>query len=159
MKTAEDVINDKDRDVIWIDSKRSISDGIRKMVEFDIGVILVKENNEYVGIFSERDLLLNSVVPEFNAKVARIGDYMTTPLYTRPHDTPLIKLKETLLGLFVRHIVITKNDHVIGLLSIGDILRASLLEQDERMKELNVITHWEYYDDWVKHRNKRPKKR
>jgi CBS domain-containing protein len=108
-----------------------------------------------VGIFSERDLLRNTVNPDFNPKLARVGDYMSTPLHCASHDTPLIKLYEKFLGLFIRHILIMKDDRQLGMLSIGDVMRASLLEQDKQIKELNAIASWEYYEDWGWDRKKR----
>ncbi|MDH3876059.1 MAG: CBS domain-containing protein, partial [Desulfobacteraceae bacterium] len=86
---------------------------------------------------------------------ALIGDYMTTPIHTTPHDTPILKINEMFLGLFIRHILIEKNGDHIGLLSIGDVLRASLIEQDRQIKSLNKIASWEYYENWGWHRKKR----
>jgi len=51
-------------------------------------------------------------------------------------------------GLFIRHIIVEKNGRYIGLLSIGDVLRASLMEQDLQIKELNAMASWEYYENW-----------
>ena len=73
------------------------------------------------------------------------------------HDTSLISLTEKFLGLFIRHLMIEKDGVQLGLLSIGDVLRASLLEQDRQIKELNAIASWEYYDDWGWDRKKRQK--
>jgi signal-transduction protein with cAMP-binding, CBS, and nucleotidyltransferase domain len=155
MKTAEEIIAEKAKELVWIDGQKSVYDGIRLMVENRIGVVLIKQGDQFVGIFSERDLLRNSANPDFNPKSVRIKDYMSTPLRTAPYDTPLLKLKEMFLGLFIRHIVIEKHGSIMGLLSIGDVLRASLLEQDQRMKELNTFVSWEYYEDWGWDRKKR----
>ncbi|MBW2711538.1 MAG: hypothetical protein JRC58_06540 [Deltaproteobacteria bacterium] len=59
------------------------------------------------------------------------------------------------MGLFIRHILIEKDGDYIGLLSIGDVLRATLIDQDRQIKELNKIASWEYYENWGWHRNKR----
>jgi signal-transduction protein with cAMP-binding, CBS, and nucleotidyltransferase domain len=80
---------------------------------------------------------------------------MTTPLYTAAYSTSILKIKEMFLGLFIRHILIEKNGVYIGLLSIGDVLRASLIEQDREIKSLNKIASWEYYENWGWHRKKR----
>jgi signal-transduction protein with cAMP-binding, CBS, and nucleotidyltransferase domain len=73
---------------------------------------------------------------------------MTTPVRSVAHDTPLVKLKEMFLGLFIRHLLVERGGEYIGLLSIGDILRASLLEQDRKIKDLNSMARWEYYENW-----------
>lgn len=148
MKTAEDILNEKKRDIVWVGGDQSVFDAVRSMVESGIGAILIKEGDRYVGIFSERDLLRNTAAPDFNPKAVRVADYMSSPLHCAEHDTTLLKLKEKFLGLFIRHIMVEKNGRQIGVLSIGDVLRASLLEQDKQIKELNAIASWEYYEDW-----------
>ncbi|MEJ2155139.1 MAG: CBS domain-containing protein [Desulfobacteraceae bacterium] len=157
MKTAEDILKEKKRDVVWVRPDQSVFDAARLMVENAIGAILVKEGDRYVGIFSERDLLRNTATPDFNPKTARIADYMSAPLHCADHYENLDHLKEKFLGLFIRHLMVEKDGRQIGLLSIGDVLRASLLEQDRQIKELNEIASWEYYEDWGWDRKKRKK--
>ena len=155
MKTAEDIIKEKKRETVWVRRDKSVFDAVRLMVENGIGAILIKEGDSMVGIFSERDLLRNLAAPDFNPKTARVGDYMSSPLHCVPHDMQLVKLKEKFLGLFIRHLVVEKGEQQLGMLSIGDVLRASLLEQDKQIKELNEIASWEYYEDWGWDRKKR----
>lgn len=52
------------------------------------------------------------------------------------------------LGLFIRQILVEKDGDYIGLLSIGDVLRAGLVAQDLQNKELNAIGSWEHYEYW-----------
>ena len=155
MRTAEDILNEKRRDAVWIAGDRTVMDAVKMMVDNAIGAILIKEGDRFVGIFSERDLLRNTADPDFDPKTARVSDIMSKPLHCAPHDMPLIQIKEKFLGLFIRHLVIEKEGRQIGMLSIGDVLRASLLEQDMQIKELNAVASWEYYDDWGWDRKKR----
>lgn len=148
MITAEDILNEKKREMVWIDEDKTVSEAVRVMVNNAIGAVMIKRKGRMIGIFSERDLLRNTADPDFDPKRARVGDYMSTPLHCASHDTPLIKLYEKFLGLFIRHILIEKGDRQIGLLSIGDVLRANLLAQDKQIRELNAIASWEYYENW-----------
>jgi hypothetical protein len=59
------------------------------------------------------------------------------------------------LALFVRHLVIEKEGHYIGVISIGDVLRASLLEKDRQFKKVNALASWDYYENWKWGRKKR----
>jgi signal-transduction protein with cAMP-binding, CBS, and nucleotidyltransferase domain len=59
-----------------------------------------------------------------------------------------VVLEEMFLGLFIRHILVEKDSQYVGLLSIGDVIRTSLLEKDEKIKELNSIASWQYYEEW-----------
>jgi CBS domain-containing protein len=118
------------------------------MVSNNIGAIVVEEAGKIAGIWSERDFLRNSLIPGFDPARTPVGEHMTRKLHSAPHDTSLDRLQEMYLGLFVRHLFIEKNDRFIGLLSIGDVLRATLIEKDRRIRELNEIVSWDYYEDW-----------
>lgn len=148
MITAEELLKEKNREMVCISFDRTIRDALRLMNEQNIGAILVKKEGKIVGIWTERDLLHNMNLTEFDPNTDLIGDYMTTPLYTTAHSTSVLKIKEMFLGLFIRHVIVEKDGDYIGLLSIGDVLRASLMEQDRQIKELNKIASWEYYENW-----------
>jgi len=155
MKTAEDILKDKNREMVCISPGRTIREAVHTMTDHKIGAILVKKEGKILGIWTERDLLYNINLPGFNPDKELVGDHMTTSLHTTRHNAPILKIKEMFLGLFIRHIIVEKDGEYIGLLSIGDVLRASLIDQDYRIKELNAIASWEYYENWGWDRKKR----
>ncbi|MDJ0784372.1 MAG: CBS domain-containing protein [Desulfosarcinaceae bacterium] len=155
MKTAADIIKEKNREMVCIDHDKSVADAVQQMVAQKIGAILVRKEGRLVGIYSERDLLRHMAAPGFDPAKAPIVEFMTSPLCTAAHDTSLTRLTEIFLGRFIRHIVIEEGEQPIGMLSIGDALRASLLAQDQKIKELNAIASWEYYENWGWDRKKR----
>ena len=155
MKTAKDIIEDKHRDIVSILWDQTVYQACRKMVENKIGAILVKKDDEFVGIWSERDLLRHITSEGFDPKKAKVGDYMTSPLRTASHRTRIYKLEEMFLGLFLRHLIIEKEGEYIGMLSIGDVLRAGLLEKDRQFKEISDFVSWEYYENWKAGRRKK----
>lgn len=155
MKTAEDILSEKGTEVVCVTRAHSVFEAIRMMNDRKIGAILVKEGNEVIGIWTERDFLRNSGDPLFDPKAAQVGDYMSSPLHYARHDTPLTQLEEMFLGLFLRHLPIEKSGRFIGLLSIGDVLRADLLGKDRKIKELNSLAGWQYYENWGWRRKKR----
>ena len=155
MKTAGDIVKDKQCQIVSISHDQTIQDACRDMLDNKIGAILITKNDEYVGIWSERDLLRNITEPEFDPHTARIQDYMTPSLHKVTHDTPLHKLEEMFLGLFVRHLLVEKDGVTIGLISIGDVIRANLLEKEKQFKELNAFVSWDYYENWKWGRKKK----
>lgn len=155
MQTAQDIVNDKQSEIVTIDADQTVLDACRKMNARKIGAILVNKGNDLVGVWSERDLLRNITLDGFDPETAKVSDFMNYPLYTAPHDTPIQKLEEMFLGLFVRHLVVEKDGHYIGFISIGDVLRANLLEKDRRFKEINTLVSWDYYENWKWGRKKK----
>jgi len=156
MKTAEDILQDKKRDMLTVGPGQTVREALEVMRTHRIGAILVRRAGKIVGIWTERDLARDILLPGFDIHTARVADFMTSKLFTAPHDTPIIKLLEMFLGLYVRHILITRDRETVGLLSIGDVLRASLLEKDTQIRELTAAEHWEYYENWGVHREWRP---
>jgi CBS domain-containing protein len=148
MKTAEDILLEKKSKLVFISTHQTIMEALDLMVKYKIGAVLVKKDDEIVGIWTERDFLRNSLKSDFDPHHARVGDHMSSPLHSAPHDATLTTLEEMFLGLFVRHIPVTKEGEYIGMVSIGDALRANLLEKDSRIKELNSMASWQYYENW-----------
>jgi signal-transduction protein with cAMP-binding, CBS, and nucleotidyltransferase domain len=73
---------------------------------------------------------------------------MSTGLKSATHTDTVYMLKDKFLGLRLRHLLIEKEGKYIGLLSTGDIIKASLREKDLELKDLNAIVSWEYYENW-----------
>jgi len=159
MKTAETILNNKKApDLVAVSEDTTILETVTLMVKHKIGAMLIKRGEEIVGIWTERDLLRNTLEPGFDPKTALIKDYMQTDLKCEPYNTPIIKLEETFLGLYIRHILIKKGEKYVGMLSIGDVLRASLLSKEEKIKDLNKIASWEYYENWSRSPKTKPLK-
>jgi CBS domain-containing protein len=149
MKTAQDILNQKATvSLFTVAPQETVKKAIEMMVAKKVGAILVAEEDRIIGIWTERDLLNNMTNPSFNPETDPVRDYMSSPLRKASHDTPLVVLEEMFLGLFIRHILVEKDNQYVGLLSIGDVIRTSLLEKDEKIKELNSIASWQYYEDW-----------
>lgn len=159
MKTAGDILNNKKRDMVTVRPEQTIREALERMQVNRIGAILIKRAERIVGIWTERDLARDVLRRGFDIDTALIADHMAAEICTVVDTTPILKLQEMFLGLFTRHILITRKGKPIGLLSIGDVLRASLLEKDAQIKDLNAVASWEYYENWGWDRKlKSPKK-
>lgn len=148
MKTAEAIIAEKGNEIVTVSKEQTLFEAIQLMNEKKIGAILVQEGDEMVGIWTERDYLRNSSDPDFKPQAVKVGDFMSSPLHFASHDANLTQLEEMFLGLYVRHLPVQKDDQFIGMISIGDVLRANLLEKDSKIKELNSMASWQYYENW-----------
>jgi signal-transduction protein with cAMP-binding, CBS, and nucleotidyltransferase domain len=126
----------------------TIYDALKVMLEKRIGAIVIKSQQAIVGIWTERDLMRNTVTPGFDPKIAKIGDYMVTDLLSAKHTATVYQLLDTFLGRRLRHLLIEKDGAYIGILSTGDVVKAELLEKTEELKELSSMVNWQYYDNW-----------
>ncbi len=144
MKTAEDIVNEKSRDIISVSPDLTVFEALQVMVRNNIGALLVKEGDEYVGIYSEREFVYNSSHEAFNPRTALIRDYMVKDLIHAAHDETVHGLQDMLLGECLRHVLIKKDDRVIGIVSAGDVTRADLVDHETQLKSVS----WDYYENW-----------
>ena len=146
--TAEDIIEEKSSEIISVSPETTIYDALKLMVGSKIGAVMIREEEKYVGIWTERDLMRNTISESFDAKTAKISDYMTKELLFVAHDTAVHKIKDIFLGKRVRRMLVVRNDQFIGLLTVGDVIRASLQEREKEVKKLGDLVNMEYYDEW-----------
>jgi len=146
--TAEDIIEEKGSEIISVSPETTIYDALKLMVGSKIGAIMIKEGEKYVGIWTERDLMRNTISESFDPKTAKIGDYMSKELLFVPHDTAVYKIKDIFLGKRVRRMLVLRHDQFIGLLTVGDVIRASLQQREKEVKKLGDLVNLEYYDEW-----------
>jgi len=148
MRNAEEILNMKDYEIISVSPETTISEALQLMIKNQVGAMLIKDKDEIVGIWTERDLMRNTVTAGFDPKTAKIGDYMTTGLLSAPHDNSCYELLDKFLGMRLRHLLIMKEEKYIGLVSIGDVIKSCLQAKDEELRKLNKFVSWEYYENW-----------
>jgi signal-transduction protein with cAMP-binding, CBS, and nucleotidyltransferase domain len=148
MKTAEEILKEKARDIISVTPDTSIEEALQLMVYHKIGAILIKDGEAITGIWTERDLMEDVLQKGFDIRQSHIGDYMTTGLLSAPHTDTCYELMDKFLGMRLRHLLIEKNGHYIGMLSAGDVMKETLLEKTREYETLNFEVSWDYYENW-----------
>lgn len=153
MFTAEQIINEKNTGIISIDCKSTIAEALKVMKDKKIGAVVATDKGKIVGIWTERDLVLNLTDDSFDLGSSLVEDFMSTDLVTAPHDFSVYKLLDIFLGRRLRHLFIKKDGEIIGLLSQGDVTKASLNEKNKELDQLNKAYKWDYYEMWKFNRN------
>jgi len=148
MKTAQDMLDVKGGGMLTVSEESTVFESLKLMTEKRIGAILVGEGGDIKGIWTERDLTRNTVADGFDPKKTKMKDVMITKLRSCPHTANILEMMDMFLGLRLRHLLVTKDGAFVGMLSAGDVMRASLAEKSRELEELNAIFKWEYYEDW-----------
>ena len=148
MKTAGDILKETKREVYCVAPDATCEEALKVMAKHNIGAILIKDKKEVVGIWTERDLIRNSVEPGFDIKTSRIKDHMSTNLKYAQSDENVYHMMDKFLGLRLRHLLIEKNGKFLGMLSSGDVLKEVLWEKNKEIKDITSIVGWEYYENW-----------
>lgn len=136
MKTIRELLDKKGRQVWSIGSASGVYDALIVMAEKNIGAVTVMDGDRLVGIFSERDFTRDVVLQGREAKETRVSEVMTgRPVCVAPEQTV-----EECLALMtdkrVRHLPVVEHDAVIGLVSIGDAVKAVISEQQFTIEQL-----------------------
>ena len=148
MRTAEEILKQKGASMVCVDHDTAICDALNVMNENRIGAILVKKEDKITGIWTERDLMKNCLHESFDPKKEKVGDHMTTNLQSAKHDDNVYELMDKFLGKRMRHLLVEKEGDYVGILSSGDVMRATMQEKDEELKKLNAMVSWDYYENW-----------
>ena len=148
MKTAKDMVEEKHGGIISVAADTVLFDALKKMNQHRVGALLIKKEDEIIGIWTERDLMRNIIQDGFDPKQASIEDFMTTDLISAPHTDTVYNLMDKFLGLRIRHLLIEEDGKFIGLVSVGDVMRCAIAEKDAEFRQLNSLVSWDYYENW-----------
>lgn len=148
MKTAAELLQEKGNEIFSVPPDSTIYDALQLMNKNNIGAMLVEENGNIIGIWTERDLTRNMLRDGFDIRKTKIKDVMISDLIKVPHDCTTYKMMDIFLGKRLRHLLVEKEGKFIGLLSTGDVIKANLMAKSQELEELNKIVSFEYYSNW-----------
>ncbi len=141
MKTVAQMLERKSTGVISIKSDATVVDALRLLAEKDVGAVLVMDGVRLVGIFSERDYARKVALKGKSANDTPVSEIMTrqvvcvTPAQTNEECMALMTEKR------IRHLPVMDNDRVQGVLSIGDLVKDMISEQQFIIGQLERYIH------------------
>jgi signal-transduction protein with cAMP-binding, CBS, and nucleotidyltransferase domain len=148
MKTAETILSEKGGGIIGVPPESTVFDTLHLMAKRKVGAIVVLDGETPIGIWTTRDLMRNTLAPGFDPQKDPVAKFMQTHLYTAPHTATAYEMMDKFLGLRVNHLLIEKDGKSIGLLSSGDVMKATIQEKTEELKSLQSMVSWDYYEEW-----------
>ena len=139
MGTVKHILEAKGNETITIAPDTIVYNALELMVEKNVSALLVMENEKLAGIFTERDYARKVVLKGKLSKETLIGDIMTRDLITVSPDSTIDECMELMTGKFIRHLPVVADDKLVGIISIGDVVRRIIQEQK------SIIGHMEQY--------------
>ena len=136
MATVSKLLEKKGKELIAVSPDAVIRDAITKMAEKSAGTALVMDGNKLVGIFSERDFIRKIYLKDQCGKGVMVKEIMSTSLTTVIPDTPLEDCMNLMTDKRIRHLPVLDGDQVVGIVSIGDIVKYMVNEKDFLIKNL-----------------------
>ncbi len=137
MKTLQQLLDCKKyKEVISIAPHRPVFDALVVMAEYKIGALVVLDGDQLVGVFSERDYAREVILKGRSSKTTQISDVMTHKVLTAPPTDSVEQAMSVMSDNRIRHLPVTQNDKVIGMLSIGDLVKETITYQQDLINQL-----------------------
>ncbi len=136
MLKIRNVLQGKGNDIWSVLPQTTVYETLQIMADKDIGAILVIENGQLVGIFSERDYARKVILKGKSSKETSVEDLMTTRIYCITPDMSVEECMALMTESHSRHMPVFENNKLTGMVSIGDIVNAIITDQKITIKDL-----------------------
>ena len=138
MYTVRNILNSKGRTVWSINPQATIYQALLLMAEKEIGALLVMHENTLVGIFSERDYARKRLQRYEPPQDLHVSDLMTQDVVTAHPGQRVGACMALMTEKRVRHLPVLEGSKVVGIISIGDVVKAIIEEQRDVINELGA---------------------
>jgi CBS domain-containing protein len=126
----------KGNSVVSITADRSVLEAARLMNEQGIGGLVVVEDDDLVGVFTERDVLRRVVAERRDPEQTKVGEVMTSNVITCSPGTSLEECRAVMTGKRVRHLPVMGTEGLLGIVTIGDLLALEVAEGRDTISQL-----------------------
>lgn len=136
MATVREILSEKNNQCWSVSSAHTVLDALRFMAEKDIGALLVIDNGKLAGVFTERDYARKVILKSKTSHNTPVGDLMTREVfYVAPADT-IEDCMALMTDKRVRHLPVMDAGLVTGIISIGDVVKHIITEQQLTIQQL-----------------------
>ena len=135
------ILEIKGHDLWCIGSQASVYDALRMMSDKDVGALIIMDDEKMVGILSERDYARKIVLLGKTSRDTKVDEIMSKTVYSIHPDQTVEEAMELMNGKRIRHLPVVENDdenHVLGMISIGDVVKAIIHKQREAIRDLET---------------------
>ena len=136
MRTVRQLLAEKPAEVFTVAPDAPVIEAIRLMAEKGVGAVLVMRGEELVGILSERDYARKIVLKGRSSADTAISAIMTVDVITVVPDTSVPACMRMMTELRIRHLPVVENGRLVGLVSIDDLVKAVMADQQEQLEQL-----------------------
>ncbi len=141
MRTVKQLLDEKGHDIQSVHPDESVFDAIQKLANANIGSLIVVEDGRPVGIFTERDYARSVILKGKSSPTTPVRDIMTTRVvYAQPEQT-VEECMAVMTDKHIRHLPVLDGEKLIGMISIGDLVKSIIAEQKFTIEQLEHFIH------------------
>ena len=138
------ILNEKSSSVYCVDVAETVAEAVGQMNRERIGSVMVIKNGQYVGIFTERDVLNRVISAKLNPEKTRVEKVMTSDFVSVQENSTLRETMHIMTNKRVRHLPVFEEEKLVGMISIGDVTRKLLEINQNEAASLRQYLFTEY---------------
>ncbi len=138
MKYVQDILNEKGHDVYRISPDHSVLDALRLMADQEIGALPVMDGDRLVGLISERDYARKVILMERSSHNTPVRDIMMTRVPCVEPSRTVEECMALMTDKRVRHLPVVQDGRLVGMVSIGDLVKTIIDEQQFIISQLEL---------------------
>lgn len=136
MRQVKHLLESKGSDVITVKPSETVLDALRRMAEHGIGALVVMDGDSLAGLMSERDYARKVILKSRHSADTPVAEIMTAPVVTISPDASVAECMELCTSKRMRHLPVLEGNRLVGMVSIGDLVKAMIDEQSEEIEHL-----------------------
>ena len=136
MKLVKHLLDGKGRHIVSVVPDSTVLEAIILMADKAIGSLIVMDDDELLGIVTERDYARKVIIKGRSSKSTRVSEIMTTDVFTTSSAESVNDCMSLMTEKRIRHLPVLEDDRVIGMISIGDLVQAIISDQKQEIEQL-----------------------
>ena len=141
MKSLKQLLSAKGSQVYSIGPDAKVIEALQLMAQKDVGALVVMEGEKLVGILSERDYARKVILHGRSSQDVAVRDIMTSGVITVDPSQTVEQCMALVTQRRIRHLPVCEDDKLIGVVSIGDLVKEMIAEQEQTIKQLESYIH------------------
>jgi len=141
MSTVRHLLDRKGRALYTIEPEDPVLEAVRMMADHHVGALLVMRGTELAGIVSERDYARKVVLHGRSSAETPVWQIMTSPVITVSLGESVQDCMRIMTDCRIRHLPVIDGGRIIGMISIGDLVKAVIQEQQQTIEQLESYIH------------------
>ena len=141
MKTLKQLLEAKGREVYTIEPGARVFDALKQMADKGVGALIVTEGGRIAGVISERDYARKVILLGKSSHELQVRDIMTSRVITVHSGQSVEECMALMTEKRIRHLPVTEGERLIGVLSIGDLVKEVIAAQQQTIEQLESYIH------------------
>jgi len=144
MKTVKDMLKSKKSELWFVAPTATVFDALKIMGEKEIGALMVMDAGKVVGIISERDYARKVILKGKASKDTLVKEIMTSNMFSVKPENTVEECMVLITGKHIRHLPVFDKDKFVGIVSVGDVVKSLISEQEKLIEQLSDYISGKY---------------